>query len=253
VCWGFEDGDDLREVAVSFLRAGVDAGERVMWIGEGDDRVLVEAIADVGNLDDLIGEGRLTVRDVRAAYQGGDAATTVEHFRSLSAAALRDGYTGLRVIADNTPLARDDEARLDFVAYERLVDDMIGESPIVGMCAFDTSALGDDGVADIACVHPARGGRMHEPSFSLYRLGDVLVLSGEVDLAHANRFAAALRGSSSSTVSCLELSGLKYIDIAGARQLAGLLQNIPADRSIEVTGVPDVLDRCWQMLGFSVR
>jgi hypothetical protein len=67
VCWGFEDGDDPRSVAVSYLRAGVAAGERMMWIGEGDNRVLVEAIAGVCNLDDLIGDGQLTVFDVRAA------------------------------------------------------------------------------------------------------------------------------------------------------------------------------------------
>jgi hypothetical protein len=53
-------------------------------------------------------------------------------------------------------------------------------------------------------------------------------------------------------VSSLVLSELTYIDIGGARLLAALLQALPEGRHVEVRDVPNVLARCWDLLGFAV-
>jgi anti-anti-sigma regulatory factor len=195
LCWVFDDHADFRAAAVEFLADGLARGCRVRYIAAGDEETLRAELAPLERLEQARRPGAVEVLPVSVTYAGTercvDARTQVELYDADTRSAVADGFTGLRVAADATMLVRT-PAQLDaFARYEHQVDRYITLAPFSALCGYRRSELGDDTVAQLACLHP--GGSAEQAPFRMHATPDAdLALSGELDLTTVDLFAAAV-------------------------------------------------------------
>jgi anti-anti-sigma regulatory factor len=195
LCWVFDDHADFRAAAVEYLADGLARGLRVRYIAAGDEQTLRAELAPLERLEEAHRPGAVEVLPVSGTYAGADrcvdARAQVEVYASATRAALADGFAGLRVAADATQLVRT-PAQLDaFARYEHQVDRYITLAPYSALCGYRRSELGDDTVAQLACLHP--GGSAEQAPFRMHATPDAdLALSGELDLTTVDLFAAAV-------------------------------------------------------------
>ena len=194
VCWVFGTPEEFRSVAGRFLADGLAGGQRVLfsaeWAGGGDlDGIDGFAAARRG--------GAAQVRDL-GGYGGAahiDPDLQVRTYAEATGQALADGFTGLRVAADVTPLVASVAARAAFARYEFLVDGYMARHPMSAMCGYNRGALGEGAVAEMAGMHP-----LAPPSLTPLRLfaadprvtGATVALAGEVDIAGRAQLRTAL-------------------------------------------------------------
>lgn len=206
LCWAFADRASFLERAHAFLAEGRAAGERLWLIGD--------------DLPALDGVPPMPIHDI---YPVGDPAAQVEVYAVATAAALADGYTGLRVAADATPLVRSAGQRAAFAAYEHLVDRYLADHPFSALCGYDVRVLGAVAVAELACVHAAHN--VAEVPFSLHGTAGPggVALSGELDGTDADLLAWALDRAAPPVVDgevVVDGAGLEFIDHRSLLRLA---------------------------------
>jgi hypothetical protein len=193
LCWSYEDVGDLRPRVVEFLAEGLGSGQRVCYTASGPAEKL---LADLGELPGVAaairrGSVRLVpVDDVRADVVI-DPGQQVDAYAAATDEALADGYTGLRVVADATPLVRLPEQLDAFARYEYLVDNYMVDHPFSALCAYNRTELGHARIAQLACMHPVA--TPDATMFNLHATVDHgLALSGELDMSVRDVFSLAL-------------------------------------------------------------
>ena len=194
-CWVFDDHADFRAAAVEFLADGLARGLRVRYVAAGDEETLRAELAPLKRLEEARRPGAVEVLPVSGDYSGGerwvDARTQVKVYAADTRTAVADGFTGLRVAADATMLVRTPTQLDAFARYEHQIDRYITLAPFSALCGYWRSELGDDAVAQLACLHP--GGSAEQAPFRMHATPDAdLALSGELDLTTVDLFATAV-------------------------------------------------------------
>ena len=255
VCWVYDDDEAFDAAVRQFLAGGVARGERLLCVGE---RVIdsVRAGGDGDDVESLLADGRLELLTVAEAYAATGRFAPERQLAFYDAAtrrAVADGYRGLRVVADLTPLAEDESARADLLRWEHRADAyMASGSGMSAMCAY-RGDLPADVLTDVAGAHPLVHAGRRVPAFRLFFEEAGLALAGSVDTFDADRLAALLWSSTAEgPVVTLDLTFLEFIDGAGCRVLARWAREL-ATRSIalELRGAPRIVERMWTLLGFS--
>jgi anti-anti-sigma regulatory factor len=256
LCWVYDDDAAFAAAARQFLAGGLARGERLLCVGERViDRLQGGASSGVA-VERLIAEGRLELLTVAQAY----AATgrfapeqQLAFYEEATRRAVDQGYRGLRVIAEVSPLAEDPASRADLVRWEHLADDfMASGSGMSAMCMYRAD-LPSGALTDVATAHPLVQSEQDVPSFRLFFDEGRLALAGSVDTFDADRLAALLASSPvRGPLVTLDLTFLDFLDGAGCRVLARWARDLGA-RSIEVElrSAPRVVQRMWSLLGFS--
>ncbi|WP_344506694.1 MEDS domain-containing protein [Dactylosporangium maewongense] len=214
-CWSYEDQRQFEASARTFLAEGLAAGERI-WYARADGPGGLGGWLDEAA---LAHPGAVRFVPLEETYQVGqplDPPAQVGTFTVASATAVVDGFAGLRVVADCTPLVATPDLLSVFAAYEALVDRFIATAPVHAVCGFDRGVLGDRAIAELACLHPASnaGG----VSFTLRAGppdGPAAILSGELDVAAEELFPAALahvRPEPTGGTIVFDAAGLRFID-----------------------------------------
>ena len=178
-CLGYDDPAVLEAAAYDFLAAGRAAGEQVWFVAgwaprDWDFQPLVVPVGDQYPEDAVI-----------------DPAAGVAAYARATEQAIAAGYTGLRVVADATPLVRTPAQLEAFARYEIRVDRYMRANPFSAMCGYDRTRLSDGTVEQLACLHP-----VSEAPFRLFAphpgRGDA-ALAGELDETTRPLFLQALR------------------------------------------------------------
>lgn len=195
VCWAYDERSQLLPAMREFIAEGVEFGHRVAYVAVGSDDDLRGDLATIDDLDDLVDAGALVLTSLTDIYgldEVIDPRRQVKTYAGATERAVDDGYAGLRVAAEATPLVRTAEQRDAFCRYEYLIDRYMATNPFSALCAYRTADLGDDAVAELACLHPTstEGATMFQLSSVE---GGVLQLTGEVDALCAEQFEQALR------------------------------------------------------------
>jgi hypothetical protein len=194
ICWVFDSPGDYLPVVARFLADGLARGQRVVFFADG---------ARAGDLDGVDGfaaaraAGAAQVRDL-AAYGGAgpvDPDAQVRAYAAMTEQAIADGFAGLRVAANATPLVRTAEGRAAFARYEFLVDGYMARQPMSAMCGYHRGELGGDAAAELAGMHP-----LARPSSTALRLfaadprttTATAALAGEIDIAGHEQLRSAL-------------------------------------------------------------
>ena len=195
LCQVFDDHAEFRAAAVEFLADGLARGARVRYIGPADEQTLHTDLTPLVGMPQARRPGAVEVVSVAGTYAGPDACvdaqTQVDSYTADTQAALADGFAGFRVAAQVTMLVRT-PAQLDaFARYEHQADRLMTRVPFTAMCGYRRAELGDDAVAQLACLHPVGGSKQAPFRVTASRDADVAV-SGELDLTTVDSFAAAL-------------------------------------------------------------
>lgn len=219
LCWRYDRRGDFDERAREFLAEGLAAGQRVLYSAPGDPRALTDRLRAVGSFDGGARPGAVQVASLEATYHLDAVIDPEQQVRSYAEAteqALAAGFTGLRVAADVTPLVRT-PAQLDaFARYEHLVERCMTTRPLSGMCGYDRDELGDEAIAQLACLHPrtstgAAPFRLHARG----RAGAAAGLDGELDSAAHELWPLALRRADLRPVAgevVIDAAGLEFVD-----------------------------------------
>jgi anti-anti-sigma factor len=254
VCWAYADDAAFEEAALRFLTAGLDRGDRLMWVGDGAEDRLRRSAGPLAAVEQLVARGTLRLVSVGDGYDAADGFSPDQQFTFYDAAtraALADGYRGLRVVAEITALAADPEQRADLLRWEHRADAFVASgSGFAALCAYRGDELPADVVADVASAHPVSYSDGTRAAFRLWFDGGALLVAGDVDHFTAERLARLLATTDVDVpVMELDLSRLGFIDLAGVRVIAAWAEDLRG-RSTELVlaGPSRLFHRMWDLL-----
>jgi len=234
VAWFGDEAGELYSVASTALADGARRGEKLMFVAEEPDPALLSGIDEV---DRMLATGQLELFAVDAVYGNGNAfsaSAQLATFERVLTDALADGYSGIRVVADNTPLVRgDDESFRRWSAWEQLTDRFQAASAVTGVCFFDHAALSGERQADLAALHPVRSASAVESPFSLVSDGDAVSVTGVLDASSVDRFRRILGTLPVDRPLVVDVSGAKFME---RDALLVLAESASADRPLRVRG-----------------
>lgn len=97
----------------------------------------------VASIADVYGEQRLV-----HAHQQRDT------FAAVLAEALGQGYSGIRVAADNTSLVSTPERLKAWTVWEGVAEQFMADNPVTGLCAFDRRRTQPAVLRSLIDLHP---------------------------------------------------------------------------------------------------
>ncbi|WP_172890506.1 MEDS domain-containing protein [Actinoplanes derwentensis] len=214
-CWSYDDHQTLDEYATEFLRAGLAAGERVWYVPGPRSRTVADWLRSASQ-SARPDSARIIVR--QDAYTAGlvvDPAEQIATYAAVTQAALADGFTGFRVVADVTALVRTPEQRDAFARYEYTIGRYMRVAPMRALCTYDRRELGARVVDSLACLHETS--HASELTFQLYAglTRAETVLDGELDMATEDLFSDALWRTDLDPAGgevTVDARGLRFID-----------------------------------------
>jgi hypothetical protein len=246
VAWYGEGTDELYEVATTALAAGARRNEKLMLVAEDPD---VERLRAIDDLDALLATGQLELHSIAEVYGSSgtfSAAAQLETFEGVLSDALSVGYTGIRVVADNTPLACGDEQ--DFrrwMHWEQVTDRFQSACNVTGVCYFDSRRLSEQRRGDLASIHPVRSVSGVEPPFSFSVDGDAVSVTGTLDAWSSERLQRVLGTTPEDEPLVVDLSRTEFVD---HRALMALNAASSSRRPVRVRRAPQIIRELASML-----
>jgi DcmR-like sensory protein len=233
--WSGSGDADLYELAGTALAAGAGRYEKLLFVSADPDPSRLQPVGDV---ELLLARGQLELHSVDSIY--GDSGTfshtrQLEIFEGVLGEALADGYTGIRVVADNTPLVFDaaEADYLSWLRWEQLTDSFQAVSQVTGICYFDSNAVTDERLADLAALHPVRVQDGVQPPFSFFTDADSVFVTGNLDLWSSERFTRVLAATPGDGPLVVDLSRADFVD---HRALLALNDAASAQRPVQIRG-----------------
>jgi len=144
--------------ATSLAAEGIARGERVVCITDNPRPHLW--------FDQDIASGSVLLTSTVEVYGESRQVEPVQQratFAAVLDTALRDGYSGVRVVADNTSLVSSLPRLVAWRRWEAEADDFIRANPVTGLCGFDLDRIDPETMAELRALHttsleaPVRG------------------------------------------------------------------------------------------------
>jgi len=256
VCWVYDDDASFDAAVRDFIEAGLARGDRLLCVGERVIDSLRGQHALLRDVESLLAEGALETLTVAQAYDATGhfcPERQLEFYGTATRRALADGYRGLRVVADVSPLADQPALLSDLLRWEHLADEYIAHgSGFSAMCAY-RGELGTDFLGEAASAHPVVHAPDGLPSFRLFFDDGRLAVAGSVDTFSAALMSRALAGCPvTGPRTRLDLRRVEFLDVAACRVLALWAADL-RERSVdvEIHGAPHLVRRMWQLLDLS--
>lgn len=241
--WVFAGPDQFATLASPFLAEGVALGERLLYVAEDPDPRALAGLAD------LVGGGGLQIASIAEVYGPSgivDAPSQRATFAEALTQALAEGYSGIRVAADNTSLVMDSE-RLDaWIRWEIVADHFMSQNRVTGLCAFNRERVDVDRLRHLATLHPLFSATSFTPQFRLFADGDTLRIEGEVDSSAVDQLWLALENLPPKTGVTIDLA---KTTLMSHRVLAGLGRLSDAGVDVTICGTPATIREICAAMG----
>ena len=196
LCVIYRDDDEHRTVLSDYLRRGLEAGERVVYIVDARTaRQIRGYLRDVGiNIRDAEKRRQLLflTRDDAYMREGVfDPHGMISLLRQETRKALNDGFTGLRVTGEMTWALRGLPGSERLIEYETLLNEFFPGSPCIGLCQYDARRFPADILLDVLRTHPIAvvGTRIYA---NVYYIPPEELQAGETDQATLDRWLLTL-------------------------------------------------------------
>ena len=187
--WVFAGSRGFAAIAGPFLAEGAALGERLMYVAADPSPTAL------AGLSEAVGPQALQVASIAEVY-GASGVVDARRQRATFAAALADaraeGFTGIRVAADNTPLVADEVRLAAWIRWEIAADRFMSENPVTGLCAFDEERVDVDRLRHLATLHPLSSAASPIPQFRLFADSGELCVEGEIDSFAVSQLRLAL-------------------------------------------------------------
>jgi len=234
-CVRFGSDEEKSDVVAAYVRDGLVQHDKVAYFCAGHPDEVLDSLAERGvRVGPSIESGQLQVISPHDGYLADsrfDPDAMVARWQGLVAAAHAESFRALRATGEVHALrGRPGSERL--LEYERKVAAAFNDSLALGLCQYDERAFPADQIAAAEAAHPQRVG----PN-PLYSDASLIItptyaplgvkMVGEVDMAHGapdNRVLSTLQGLTHDLH--VDLSGLRFLDLAGAWLLAQLAQHL---------------------------
>ncbi len=252
VAWTLEGGEYAAAVT-SYFTEGVARGERLVLVN-GHGEGCLDLLGDLPERDRLLEHGQLVLPPPEETYGrllDHDIWQQVEHVERLAALALDAGYAGLRVWADITPLTEDPHTLQRYLDYDVAIEATFRTCPATGLCALDATRPQAHWTR-LASRHSLRRGRTDSPPMAVTMYDSEARLVGEVDLSCHDELADALSSITRTTRGPLrlDLADLEFLDVGGARVLAGFVTELAeAGRPVDLVGAGRLTARLLALFG----
>ena len=222
--WVFSGPDEFANAAGEFLTEGLELGERLLFVaGDPTEPAYARLVSSFSSTE-------LQVASIAEVYGDSgvvDAAGQRATFAATLKQALADGYTGIRVAADNTPLVQTAARLKAWMQWELTADRFMSENEVTGLCGFDRTAVNVDTLRHLVTLHPMSSAAAPIPQFRLFVDGEGLCLEGDIDDLAIGYLQRALDIVPRDTPA--------VVDLTGARTRDGAVQN--RLRELALTGV----------------
>lgn len=225
--WVFDGSDEFHELARPFLAEGAARAELLMFVAEDPDPDAV------GDLVESCVEGAFQVASTSEVYGVTgivDPQVQQATFSGVLAEALAQGFSGIRVAADNTPLVLDQERLNAWMDWECVADRFMSENPVTGLCAFDRCRVDVNQLRHLAALHPLVSASTPTPDFRLFVDEEALWVEGLLDNLAVRRIQEALQALSPKTPLVVPLN---QVTLASDRVFSELVRL--SNRGIDVT------------------
>lgn len=196
--WVFSDLDEFDAIALPFLAAGAELGQRLMYVGAEPGADLTSKLASLGPE----GVRTASVPEVYGPAGVFDPPALLAFFAAIIVDALNDGYSGLRVAADTTVM-------------------VTGDADMTALCAFNGEKVNIDRLRHLATVHPLSSASGPLPRFRLFAEQGCLRAEGTIDAFAVSQIPLALEALPPQTPVLIDLSRsrLTAASICGLREL----------------------------------
>jgi anti-anti-sigma factor len=259
-CWVYDDDNAIAAAAREFVVDGLAGGDRLLCVG--DDRALGQlrrATGTAAEVDGHVARGALAFLPITGAYRTAgrlEAGAQREWYEQTTRRARAEGYRGLRVLAELTPLATDPAGCAELLRWEHLADDfMASGAGMTALCAYRRDQLPSSVLADVASVHPQVHAGPEQAPFRIFFDGCGLAVAGTLDAFGADRLTRVLTSSALDPPAVrMDLSRVEFMDAAGCRAIAAWAHGLEerwGPAAITVTGASRMVRRMWQLLGFA--
>lgn len=159
-CLFYRSRAEVLELLPPFFADGIAQGHRAIWALPDwlEQRAAVAAIERGGaRLERALEDGTLQLvaqeelyGDGRGGFRGITA--VLDHWIAEEKISLSRGFLGLRVSGDGTWHASP-EHWLEFLKYERTVDELIGQTKIAALCTYDLNAISSEQLQQTLSSH----------------------------------------------------------------------------------------------------
>jgi hypothetical protein len=246
VGWVFSGPGEFAALASPFLAEGASRNECLMYVAEDPDFEVLDGWAKA------LSPGTLTVASITEVYgESGivDAQAQRETFAAVLAEALTEGYSGIRVAADNTPLVLDQERLESWIRWEIVADHFMSEHQVTGLCAFDRTRVDVNTIRHLATLHPVSPAASPRPQFRLFTHDGALWLKGEVDSFAVGQARLALENLPPETDVVVDLTNTESVT---KDALSALRQLCETGVVVTVRGATEIVRRLGQSVGVPV-
>jgi anti-anti-sigma factor len=250
--------EQLWQISAEFLAHGLRRGEHVIFFDDGSsDRVLERMTDDGVAVAGPLREGRFTIV---ASDRYSSPHEVAEAVRASVDTALAAGYPAVRITGRVSFPAAHAADEAGVAHYDRVVDEVVRKRPAHVLCIYDRTRYPEEVVEAMRAAH-----RTEVIAPAIYDDGLLRItaigagaarVAGECD--HSNRprirsfleaaLDRALRQPDAPTDITLDLSSLRFLDVAGAVGLVHAAEEFPDAHRLILTGVRPrvqrVLDRC---------
>jgi hypothetical protein len=146
--WVFDGTAEFEARSGSFLARGVARSERLLVVCDDPRPHLWPA--------SLVNEGTLVLLSTTEVY-GSDRVVNPDAQRATFEQTLSDalwsGFTGLRMVADNTSLVSGPDRLAAWARWEDQAEQLMQALPITGLCAFDRTRTGVTALRTLRSIH----------------------------------------------------------------------------------------------------
>jgi len=153
--------EELLDCVVPYLVAGVEAGDKVVYVADDLDTTRIgDALRRTGlDVDALVAAGRLVLVSAKDAFFADgtfDCERALEGVRQLAQQAAADGYLRVRFSVEMTYLLAQVPGIERAVEFEaRANDEIFAQYPFVCICSFNAArATSNHVISDVLATHP---------------------------------------------------------------------------------------------------
>ncbi|MEU7898189.1 MEDS domain-containing protein [Nonomuraea sp. NPDC049152] len=240
-CLTFGESEELLDLTAAYIRDGLAAGLRVVWLSEEPQGALIELSRRGIAVDSTAATGRVEI----AACQDGLLAGqnfAVEHamgwLRAQMALTESEGYSGLRVALDMSWALRPISGIEQLPMFEEEIAAALSGTRASVLCQYDRDRFDPVTLASVSAYHTrsvAAATYHYDPLLRICRqyAPPGIRLAGQIDRTAEDSLALALaeaiRVDGDITVNMVELS---FIDLLCARMIIDAARSVAPARKV---------------------
>jgi PAS domain S-box-containing protein len=158
-CFIYANADEHKAVVVPFVSAGLQQRQRVLYIHDSHSPQNVIAMLREGGVDVDRADARgqivfLSAKQMYGKGGGFSADRGLDQLHALTAMALADGWTALRVTNEMTWMLRQTQGTERLLEHEGRMGAFFRDCAALGMCQYDRGKFPADALLDVLLAHP---------------------------------------------------------------------------------------------------